>query len=302
MTSKRLRPLAAANNITLMLDSVFGADRFNHHPVDMQELALGYSSRSLSDEPIVLIEGRPLQGIAGTLFPSDDDPRRWAIVYDSRQSKRRRNFTIGHEFGHYILHRAMLGPEGVRCDDDVILYRDGEGIEKEADEFAAAILMPLHDFRRQIDPDAIPTFEDLGLMATRYGVSLTAVTLRWLEYTRRRSILVVSNEGFALWAKSSKPAFRSRRFIRTKNTVYTLPSMSIAVTGEHSNNIKRGIWRREGTWFPEPVLEMCVRSNRYDQELTLLHLEPDNTGFLYEEVEEEDTFDRFVQPPYVRVR
>lgn len=25
-------------------------------------------------------------------------------------------------------------------------------------------------------------------------------------------------------------------------------------------------------WFPEPVIEMCIRSDRYDQELTLLHL------------------------------
>ncbi|TKD31675.1 MAG: ImmA/IrrE family metallo-endopeptidase [Mesorhizobium sp.] len=284
-----------------MLDGVFGTDRFDHRPVDMRELALGYSSRNPSEEPIVLVEGRPLQGMAGTLFPSEDNPRRWAIAYDSGQSEGRRNFTIGHEFGHYVLHRDMLGPDGIRCEDDAVLYREGEGIENEADEFAAAILMPLHDFRRKIDPDAIPTFDDLAAMANRYGVSLTAATLRWLEYTNRRSILVVSNEGFAHWAKSSEPAFRSHRFIRTKNMVYELPTSSTAATGNHSDDAKRGIWRSEGTWFPEPALEMCVRSDRYDLEFTLLHLDPSDVSPLYDEEAEEDTYDRFVRSGHAKV-
>lgn len=293
MTSSRPRPLAAANQITLMLDGVFGPDRFDHRPVDMRELALGYSSRNPSEEPIALVEGRPLRGIAGTLFPSDGNPRRWAIAYDSGQSEGRRNFTIGHEFGHYVLHRDLLGPEGIRCGDEAILYRDGEGIEKEADEFAAAILMPLHDFRRQIDPDAVPCFDELAVMAKRYGVSLTAATLRWLEYTNRRSILIVSNEGFAHWAKSSKPAFRSGRFIRTKNAVFELPTSSAAATGDYSNDAKKGIWRSEGSWFPEPVLEMSVRSDRYDLEFTLLHLEPGDVGARHEEEAVEDSCDCF---------
>lgn len=292
MTEKALRPLAEANRITMLLDKVFGDDRFDRAPVDMKELALGYSARNLGEEPIAMVEARNLgAGCAGTLVPSDTIPRRWAIAYDSRQSEGRRNFTIGHEFGHYVLHRHLLGPDGIRCGDKEILYRAGEGIEKEADEFAACILMPLHDFRRQIGPNEIPSFEKLGVMAKRYGVSLTAATLRWLENTERRSILVVSNEGFAHWAKSSRSAFKSGRFIRTKNEVFELPESAMAVTGEHADEAKQGLWRDPGVWFPEPVLEMCIRSARYDVELTLLHFEPRASVIDHGEAPVEDVFE-----------
>lgn len=298
MTDKALRPLAEANRITKMLDAVFGEDRFDRAPVDMRELSLGYSARNPGEEAIAMVEARNLgSGCAGTLVPSETVPRRWAIAYDHNQSDGRRNFTIGHEFGHYVLHRHLLGPEGIRCGNKEILYRAGEGIEKEADEFAASILMPLHDFRRQIGPSDVPTFEELGVMANRYGVSLTAATLRWLEYTERRSILVVSNEGFAHWAKSSKSAFKSGRFIRAKEEVFELPETATAVTGDFTDEARQGLWRDQGVWFPEPALEMSVRSARYDLEFTLLHLEPRAPMMDYDEPEVEDTYDRFVASP-----
>lgn len=295
MTDKVLRPLAEANRITKMLDAVLGEDRFDRAPVNMKELALGYSARNPSEEAIAMVEARNLgSGCTGTLVASETVPRRWAIAYDHNQSDGRRNFTIGHEFGHYVLHRHLLGPDGIRCGDKEILYRAGEGIEKEADEFAASILMPLHDFRRQIGPRDVPSFEELGVMANRYGVSLTAATLRWLEYTECRSVLVVSNEGFAHWAKSSKSAFSSGRFIRTKKEVYELPETATAVTGNFTDEARRGVRRDQGVWFPEPVLEMCVRSTRYDLEFTLLHLEPEAPVMDHDEPEVEDSYDRLI--------
>jgi hypothetical protein len=274
MTTNGARPLATANRITQVLDAALGPDRFDEGPVDMAALAKEYSQKTCPDEPIALIDGGSLDGCAGTLFPSDGSPRRWAIIYDRSQSPGRRNFTIGHEFGHYMLHRHMLGPEGIRCDDNAVLYRDGEGIEKEADEFAATLLMPLNDFRRQIPETAHPDLDRLGEVAKRYGVSLTAATLRWLEYTKTKALFLVSNEGFAHWAKSSPPAYNAYRFIRTKNVVFELPSLATGASGEHSKERRLGIVQEPGVWFAEPVLEQCLRSERYDLDFTLLHLDP----------------------------
>jgi Zn-dependent peptidase ImmA (M78 family) len=91
----------------------------------------------------------------GALVYSETKPRQWGIAYHKNQSPGRKAFTLGHEFGHYILHRDLIeGDEqydgGVYCDEESILQRDGKGIEKEADEFAATLLMPFHDFRRQL--------------------------------------------------------------------------------------------------------------------------------------------------------
>ena len=112
------------------------------------------------------------------------------------------NLPTAHEFGHFFLHRKNL-PNGIECDERAVSQRNGKGIEKEADEFAAWLLMPLDDFRARIGPDDKPSLEDLVGVAERYGVSLTAAALRWLEYTNRRAVFVVSRDGGARWAKSS---------------------------------------------------------------------------------------------------
>jgi hypothetical protein len=52
--------------------------------------------------------------------------------------------------------------------------------------------------------------------------------------------MIVSNEGFALWGRSSDAAFKSRRFIRTKNTVYELPPAATAARREYTEATKAG--------------------------------------------------------------
>lgn len=294
----RLRPLKEAARITQMLDKVFGVDRFEHGPVDVSGLAIEYSKAVDPNSPIHEVVERRLPGCIGALVYSDTHPRQWAIVYHEGQSLGRRAFTIGHEFGHYILHRKLIESDnsydhGIYCDEKSILRRDGIGIESEADEFAAALLMPLHDFRRQMPSKERPGFEKLGKLARRYGVSLTAVILRWLECTETRAMMIVSNEGFAHWAKSSEPAFKSGRFIRTKDVVFELPSSALAATREFLDVSMAGILQPTGVWFPEPTLEMCFRSDRYDQEITLLHF--DDTGPEFQAEEEQfDVLDKFV--------
>ena len=217
-------------------------------------------------------------GCVGALVYSNGQPRQWAIMVHKDQSPGRRAFTIGHEFGHYILHRTLIEQAdaydgGIYCDENSVDRRNGTGPEKEADEFAAALLMPFHDFRRQLPAKDRPDFDLLSSLATRYGVSLTAVILRWLEYTETRAIMVVSSEGFAHWAKTSDAAFKSGRFIRTKDIVFELPAHSAAARSDYSDTARQGVLQPEDVWFPEPVLEMCLRSERYGQEITLLHFE-----------------------------
>lgn len=291
------RPHKEAARITKMLDAVLGEDRFDRAPVDVAELAMEYSRNVAPDGPIHCVEEADIAGCVGALVCSDSAPRQWAIMYNRGQSEGRRAFTIGHEFGHFVLHRTAIenDPEfehAIYCDEEAVVQRGGSGIEEEADIFAADILMPLHDFRLQMPARAQPNFSALSELAQRYGVSLTAVILRWLEYTETRAMLVVSNEGFAHWAKSSKAAFRSGRFLRTKNEVCQLPALATAVTRSFSEEAKAGIPQESGTWFPEPVVEMCLRSDRYDQELTLLHFERQSV-WQNDDEPIEDTFDRF---------
>jgi len=294
-----LYPLKEANRITKMLDLVFGQDRFDRQPVDVEALALEYSKTIDPKSPIQSVQSLDLRGCLGALIYTDDQPRQWGIAYQKGQSPGRRSFTLGHEFGHYILHRHLIETDprfegGLYCDEESILRRGGEGIEKEADIFAAALLMPFHDFRNQIAADVRVDFAKLSLAAKRYGVSLTAAILRWLEYTTTRAIMVVSTDGYALWGWSSDAAFKSGRFVRTKHSPFELPNSALAIKREFTEEAKTGILQPIGGWnFPEPVVEMCIRSDRYDQEITLLHFEGAGPVFQAEEIEE-DIFDRFI--------
>ena len=280
-----------------MLDAVFGIDRFDRMPVDVAALALEYSAQIAPQGRIHNVVERDIPGCVGALVCSEAVPRQWAILYHVGQSSGRRAFTIAHELGHFMLHRQLIETDasfdlGIYCDEESVDQRSGMGLEQEADEFAAALLMPLHDYRRQLPAKTKPDFDMLSRLAARYGVSLTAAVLRWLEYTELRAMVIASNEGFALWAKSSEAALRSGRFIRTKNQVYELPAPAAAVTRDFSDEARRGREQAAGVWFPEPVVEMCLRSDRYDQELTILLFERDVRCDLADE-DVVDTFDRF---------
>jgi hypothetical protein len=271
-------PLKESNKITRMLDVAFGENRFDEGPVPIEHIALSYSRDISPEGPIHAVQDLDIPGCMGALVFSENRPRQWSIVCHKGQSAGRRAFTIAHEFGHFILHRALIDEseeyeDGIYCSEDSVLRRAGNGIEKEADTFAANLLMPLHDFRKQIPAKTRPDFDLLGAAAKRYGVSMTAAVLRWLEYTETRAMMVVSNEGFGIWARPSQAAFKSGLYIKTKDVMYELPGQAAAVRRDYTDDTKKGFAQPAGVWFREPLVEMCLRSDHYDQEITLLHFE-----------------------------
>ena len=140
--------------------------------------------------------GEPLDGFEGALFPSPSGKPRWLIAYNSAlTSEGRIRYTQAHELGHYLLHRKP--GQSIRCRARDMLIWDPayERREAEANQFASYLLMPIDDYRRQVDDRSI----DLNLFsfcADRYGVSLTAAILKWLEFTPEFAALVVSCDGF----------------------------------------------------------------------------------------------------------
>ncbi len=290
-------PRRAANDISLVLNTVLGNDRFDHGPVNVMEVAIEYTREISPGSHIEYVVAENLPGCEGALIPGDTQPRRWAIMYDEGQNPGRRAYTIAHELGHFMLHRQLVDEEpdfngGFRCSKNAVEHGAGADIEKEANEFAATLLMPLDDYRRQVPADQLPSLERIGDVASRYGVSLTAACLRWLEYTTARAMVIASVDGFALWAKSSEAAFKSGRFLRTKNDLFEMPEQSLAVRRVPTNESLEGVQQRAGVWFPEPVIEMCMRSEKFDFELTLLQFEGKAPAYQVED-DFEDSYTQF---------
>lgn len=291
---KPVSPQRWANDLTLMLNTVYGAapERF---PVNVSGLAKEFSSQRFSAEPITLVQGDNLQGFDGALYRAPVGKSGWGIIYNNAiTSKGRINFTLAHEFGHYLLHRVAF-PDGMECGQQDMVRWDSEygQIESQANDFAATLLMPLDDFRRQIDARAQPDLAAIGACAERYGVSLIAATLRWLQYTERRSVLVVSRDGFILWARSSKRALKTGAFFRTaKRPPIAIPNASIAAQPALLAASRGEVSHGEDVWFAESCSEATLVSDQYDFAVSLLHLDDREPTWGSDEGDEEsDVFD-----------
>ncbi len=285
-----------ANQLTKLLDVVRADDRY---PVRVAEVAIEYSRQVFPDNPIELVKGADLPGFEGGLFPAPKGKGRgWAILYNnSVQSTGRVNFTLGHELGHYLAHRTKF-PQGIQCDPKALMSWNSEyaKVESEANAFAAGLLMPLHDFRQQIAADVQPSLDDIGCCASRYDVSLLAATLRWLEYTNRRAVLVVSRDGFVKWARSSEAALQTGAFLSTRNvSPVPVPASSLAATADALFGKNQSIDCDATVWFGEPAREQVLLSDRFDFTISLIHLN-NRSGVrdFGESPAEHDTFDQFL--------
>lgn len=265
-------PSKWAFKITHILNAVLGE---NHFPINVADVAKEISSQLYPQDPIVLIQGDSLPGFEGGLFRGE---KGWGILYNKDiRSTGRINYTQAHEFGHYLLHREQF-PEGLRCNEqDFIRWEsDYRQIEFQANQFAANLLMPLDDYRRQIAPALKVDLDMIGGMADRYEVSLMAALLRWINYTEQRAVMVVSRDGYILWARSSKRALRTGAFFRTANVPpVPIPSQSIAANRDMFDEETAKIGKKFGerVWLREECEELAIFSDQYDFVVSLLLLD-----------------------------
>jgi IrrE N-terminal-like domain len=88
------------------------------------------------------------QSLSGLLLPARGEI--WVNAGEARQWPPRRRFTIGHELGHWVMHRS--GQQSLFCRRTSVDERavpPGRDIEEEASAFAAALLMPQWLFVRE---------------------------------------------------------------------------------------------------------------------------------------------------------
>jgi Zn-dependent peptidase ImmA (M78 family) len=108
------------------------------------------------------------------------------IGVNQGHSEVRKRFTIAHELGHYVLHKdqgsMFMDKVLFRKNSEEYSVRDGK-LEKEANYFAANILMPENIVKDYIEKNDIDFYEDLDIqkMAKAFGVSSSAMTYRLIN-------------------------------------------------------------------------------------------------------------------------
>jgi len=144
-------------------------------------------------------------GVSGALLRYGND---LAILYATQiNNEGLRRFSIAHELGHvYLPDHPNASTEGFHISRAG--FQSNDPYEREADAFAAALLMPPRLF------DAAMSQAGEGMDAVRYlarycRTSLTATALQYAKRSREATATIVSAKGRVLYARLSS---RLRRY------------------------------------------------------------------------------------------
>lgn len=132
---------------------------------------------------LFVVESHDIE-VSGLLIPAT------RYVYlnarEARESEGRRRFTLAHEIGHWVCQcdeGRGTAPEPILCRDSDMASKTGGPLEREANNFAASLLMPEQAVRR-----AAADGMQVDAAAALFGVSDIAMEWRYfnLGITRGR--------------------------------------------------------------------------------------------------------------------
>ncbi len=110
-----------------------------------------------------------------------DGNNSFKIIVSPFQDEKRRRFTIAHELGHLFLHMGYLINQEIWNRQDKNIYHRVGSSEKEyqANEFAAAFLMPKAEYLKVMNENVIEKNEvDTSKIAEYFNVSVEAASNR----------------------------------------------------------------------------------------------------------------------------
>ena len=141
-------------------------------------------------------------GFDGALIRARELPLGSIVIRKSIREAGRKNFTLAHEMGHYLLP-GHDETELVCASTDIGNWGGGSRqIEREADEFAAELLMP-SVLVQKIVASSDPSLQLIEKIAGRFHTSLSAAAWRYCDLAKEPCAVVWSNEGRIEWSKRS---------------------------------------------------------------------------------------------------
>lgn len=117
--------------------------------------------------------------VSGVIFKENGN---YVILVNELHSIGRKSFTIAHELGHYFLHRELLDSDNelvsyIKSNDKpcpaLMRGMDYNQREKEANAFAAEILMPEKEFKEKC-----MSANSIEEVSRYFGVSVQAASIR----------------------------------------------------------------------------------------------------------------------------
>ncbi len=194
---------------------------------------------------------------------------------------RRKRFSIAHELGHLEMHRYKNNLALCTSQDlnDWGLKQGEVNLEQEANEFAAALLLPERFFAHLCRREE-PSLDFIAELAETFNVSLTATTIRFLHFCGEPCAVVFSQDRNIRWFHGSKEFKDIDVFIDVRSR---LDPSSLAISffqkGTIQKNPKRvsaSAWFTPGQYRQDATIrEQSWAMPSYNAVLTLLWVDDD---------------------------
>jgi len=247
------------------------------NPDDLKRLDL------IAWERGAIINERPLKGSEARIVIAGK--RAIISVSTSINNLHRKRFSVAHELGHLELHRYR-SPLALCLSDDLNDWRmqpSGENLESEANSFASALLLP-ERFFAHLCADRSPSLDYISKLGEDFNVSLTATSLRWLQFSDDAAAIVFSKDGHIKWFHESALFKETREdldfFIDVRSRLDPASLASYFFRGydipKRQGKIPVETWFTPGKYSPgATIIEHSIAMPKYNSVLTLLWIDDD---------------------------
>ena len=170
-------------------------------------------------------------------------------------------FSVAHELGHYFLdqHRELLIRGAAHNSTSDFICEDQ--LEREADEFAAALLIPGALLKRRLTKRSFMTLAEILQTAQDCHSSATSAAIRYAQCTTEACIVVVSERDKILfWVPSEEAAAIGFKFL-TKERRVPIGSPTANIRAVHRE--VRGGTSSSRQWFPMRAVEVDLWEEAY---------------------------------------
>lgn len=233
---------------------------------------------------------------------------RFLLFYNTRYDDRphlgehhpRVNFTVAHELAHFFLtpHRNYLKHDGQPHGSKTEFVSDNNS-EREADAFAAGLLMPKFLAKPILDRGEL-TFDRLSRAAREFDTSLLSTTFRAVQLSSLPCALAGLRAGKVAWMLPSDPLIQARYYPRKEGvrSAFVADRWAAFEGGDDQRTTEDGklvewfqTYDQEDDLADVEVTQAILPVRSMNTVLVLLTMDEDDL-FPEEEEEEEDELDR----------
>lgn len=211
-------------------------------------------------------------------------------VSTTTREPRRERFSIAHELGHLEMHRH----EGIfPCSSDEIndwgTKQSNNNLETEANEFAAALLLPKRFFAAHcVDTD--PSMDVIKDLSQLFNVSIMATARRYVQFCYEPVAVVWSQKRYIKWFCYNEAFADQGFFVNTNSLVDDTTVAGRIFDGQRPSkkvlSVRASAWMLPGHFRDILIQEQCIAMPSYEGVLSLLWFDDDD-------LENDDSDDEF---------